>query len=162
MGFQNPELGGMEFSKICQSEILSADKILLISDGKVCFAATFFFVWSYDPWFRIFWLSKLKNLGNRSGEAILAVFTRNQPKSLGDQNSIFDPRATRSSFPSPDTFLGSLGSSQPLWNLGNFLVIYMGSKNVEIASFGITDSNEQSKFSRFDKAWDDPREPRHV
>ena len=84
----------MEFSKICQSEILSADKILLMGDGKVCFAATFF-VWSYDPWFRIFWLPKLKNLGNRPGKAILAVFTRNQPKSLGDQNAIFDPRAIR-------------------------------------------------------------------
>ena len=96
MGFQNPDLwGGMEFSKIYQSEILSADKILLVGDRKVCFAATLFFVWSYDPWFRIFWLPKLKNLGNRPGEAILAVFTRNQPKSLGDQNWIFDPRAIR-------------------------------------------------------------------
>ena len=85
----------MEFSKIYQSEILSADKILLVGDRKVCFAATFLFVWSYDPWFRIFWFPKLKNLGNRPGEAILAVFTRNQPKSLGDQNAIFDPRAIR-------------------------------------------------------------------
>ena len=80
-------------TKICQTEILSADKILLMGDGKVCFAAAFLFVWSYDPWFRIFWLPKLKNLGNRPGKAILAVFTRNQPK--GDQNSIFDPRAIR-------------------------------------------------------------------
>ena len=131
MGFQNPDLwGGMVFSKIYQFKILSTDKILLVSDRKVCFVA-FFFVWSYDPWFRIFWLPKLKNLGNRPGEAILAVFTRNQPKSLGDQNAIFDPRDIRNQnstdwvalqtlVSSPYTFLGSLWSSQALSNLENF------------------------------------------
>ena len=53
MGFQNSEIGSMEFSEFFQSKLSSPDKILQRSGRKVYFAATFLLELSYDPWFPI-------------------------------------------------------------------------------------------------------------
>ena len=59
MGFQNPEIGGMEFSEFFQSKLLSPDKILRMGGRKVYSAGAFFFVLSYDLSFPICRLPKL-------------------------------------------------------------------------------------------------------
>ena len=60
----------MEFSEFCQSKLLSPDKILRRGGRKVYSANKFFLVLSYDPWFPIYRLPKLKNLRNFDGSHI--------------------------------------------------------------------------------------------